>query len=161
MQQEVFLFNESIEFNIALARDGVDRQAVEDAARFVYAHDFIKALPGSYDFTLQGNGSNLSAGQAQLVAFARAIAGGSEVVMLDEATSAVDSVTERLIQRAVDHVFEDKTVIAIAHRLSTIRHSDEILVLDGGQIVERGDHEALLATGGYYARLLKDINETA
>ena len=133
---------------------------MEAAARYVYANEFIDALPGGYDFQLQGNGSNLSAGQGQLIAFARAIASGSEVVMLDEATSAVDSVTERLIQRAVDHVFEDKTVIAIAHRLSTIRHSDEILVLDGGQIVERGDHEALLQTGGYYARLLKDIDKS-
>ena len=158
MQQEVFLFNESIEFNIALQREGIDRQAVIDAARYVYADSFIERLPGAYDFELQGNGANLSAGQGQLIAFARAIASGAEVVMLDEATSSVDSVTERLIQRAIDHVFEDKTVIAIAHRLSTIQHSDEILVLDGGRIVERGRHQQLLDQGGFYANLVEELS---
>jgi ATP-binding cassette subfamily B multidrug efflux pump len=157
MQQEVFLFNESIEFNIALARESGSNSDVIEAAKYVYANEFIERLPGKYDFKLQGNGSNLSAGQGQLIAFARAIAGGSEVVMLDEATSAVDSVTERLIQKAIDHVFEEKTVIAIAHRLSTIQHSDEILVLAGGKIIERGTHITLLAQSGFYANLVEEV----
>jgi ATP-binding cassette subfamily B protein len=93
-----------------------------------------------------------------LIAFARAIAGGSEVVMLDEATSSVDSVTEQLIQKAIDHVFEEKTVIAIAHRLSTIAHSDQILVLDGGAIIERGTHGALMAKAGFYANLVRQLD---
>lgn len=160
MQQEVFLFNESIAFNIALSREHLDKQAVIDAARYVYADEFIERLPGGYQFELKGNGTNLSAGQGQLIAFARAIAGGGEVVMLDEATSSVDSVTERLIQKAVDHVFMDKTVIAIAHRLSTIQHSDEILVLDDGSIIERGTHELLMKKAGFYANLVKDLDST-
>lgn len=158
MQQEVFLFNESIEFNIGLARAPNNDQLVVDAARYVYADKFIELLPGQYDFVLQNNGGNLSAGQGQLIAFARAIAGGSEVIMLDEATSSVDSVTERLIQKAIDHVFEEKTVIAIAHRLSTIQHSDQILVLDGGAVIERGTHDGLIAKAGFYANLVRQLN---
>ena len=157
MQQEVFLFNESIEFNIGLARESGSNNDVIEAAKYVYANEFIERLPGKYNFKLQGNGSNLSAGQCQLIAFARAIADGSEVVMLDEATSSVDSVTERLIQKAIDHVFEEKTVIAIAHRLSTIQHSDEILVLAGGKIIERGTHITLLAQSGFYANLVEEV----
>jgi ATP-binding cassette subfamily B protein len=156
MQQEVFLFNKSIEFNIGLGRPDIDSEAVQAAAQYVYANEFIDQLPGSYQFMLNNNGDNLSAGQGQLLAFARAIASGSDVVLLDEATSSVDSITERLIQRAIDHVFEEKTVIAIAHRLSTIQHSDQILVLDKGRIVERGDHQQLLQLDGFYAGLVKE-----
>ncbi|GAB3114752.1 ABC transporter ATP-binding protein [Aestuariicella hydrocarbonica] len=157
MQQEVFLFNQSIAFNISLEREGISRSDVEAAARYVYADGFIERLPGQYEFQLQGNGSNLSAGQCQLVAFARAIASGSELVLLDEATASVDSVTEQLIQKAIDHVFMDKTVIAIAHRLSTIKHSDQILVLDKGRIIERGSHRELVQIQGFYANLLKEL----
>jgi ATP-binding cassette subfamily B protein len=160
MQQEVFLFNESIAFNIGLARTTADKQSIVAAAKYVYADEFIERLPGRYDFQLTGNGSNLSAGQAQLIAFARSIADGSEVVMLDEATSSVDSVTERLIQKAIDHVFQEKTVIAIAHRLSTIQHSDEILVLDGGVIVERGTHDTLMSRAGFYANLVIELDKS-
>lgn len=157
MQQEVFLFNESIAFNIGMGRDSVSMEAIEAAAKYVYADSFIDVLPGKYDYILRNNGANLSAGQAQLIAFARAIATGSDVILLDEATSSVDSKTERLIQKAIDHVFNDKTVIAIAHRLSTIRHSDEILVLDQGRIVERGSHKSLVAAQGFYANLLHEL----
>jgi ATP-binding cassette subfamily B multidrug efflux pump len=154
MQQDVFLFNKSIAFNIGMGREDISDNDIIAAAQYVYANEFIDQLPEGYQFQCRNNGGNLSVGQAQLIAFARAIAGGSEVVMLDEATSSVDSVTEQLIQRAIDHIFMDKTVIAIAHRLSTIEHSDQILVLTDGMIRERGTHQALVASGGIYADLL-------
>ena len=153
MQQEVYLFNQSIAFNIALAKPHINREQMMQAAKYVYADAFIEQLPRQYDFELKDNGGNLSAGQGQLISFARAIAGGNEVIMLDEATSSVDSLTEKLIQKAIDHLFDAKTVIAIAHRLSTIVHSDEILVLDQGKIVERGNHRTLIALNGIYANL--------
>jgi ATP-binding cassette subfamily B multidrug efflux pump len=155
MQQDVFLFEQNIQFNIALG-DNISDDAVVDAAEYVYAHDFILELPSQYQFELKNNGSNLSAGQAQLISFARSVAQGGQVMMLDEATSSVDSITENLIQKAIGRLFEEKTVIAIAHRLSTIRHSDQILVLNQGKIVEQGNHQDLLAMGGVYAGLLSD-----
>jgi ATP-binding cassette subfamily B multidrug efflux pump len=156
MQQDTFLFEESIRFNISLGNEKINDEAVVEAAEYVYAHEFIKALPGQYECQLTNSGSNLSAGQTQLISFARAIAQGGQVMMLDEATSSVDSITEALIQKALGRLFNDKTVIAIAHRLSTIRHSDQILVLVGGQIVERGDHQTLLDLDGIYTGLLQD-----
>jgi len=154
MQQDVFLFEENIQFNISLGASEISDDAVIDAAQYVYAHDFILGLPGQYQFELKKSGSNLSAGQAQLISFARAVAQGGQVMMLDEATSSVDSITENLIQKAIGRLFEEKTVIAIAHRLSTIRHSDQILVLNQGKIVEQGNHQELLAMDGVYSRLL-------
>jgi len=159
MQQDIFLFNNSIAFNIGLGRENISEQDIIGAANYVYANEFIDQLPGAYQFQCRNNGGNLSVGQGQLIAFARALAGGSEVVMLDEATSSVDSVTEKLIQRAIDHVFMEKTVIAIAHRLSTIRHSDEILVLTDGIIQERGNHDSLMVLNGIYANLVEDKSE--
>ncbi len=159
MQQEGFLFNKSIAFNIGLERDHISQQDIIAAAQYVYADKFIDQLDEGYEFLCKNGGSNLSAGQAQLITFARAIAGGSEVIMLDEATSAVDSVTEDLIQKAIDHVFMEKTVIAIAHRLSTIQHSDEILVLKDGIIQERGTHRSLVEAEGIYADLLHAKDE--
>jgi ATP-binding cassette subfamily B multidrug efflux pump len=156
MQQDVFLFEQDIHFNISLGVDEISDDAVVDAAEYVYAHDFILGLPSQYQFELKNSGSNLSAGQAQLISFARSVAQGGQVMMLDEATSSVDSITENLIQKAIGRLFEEKTVIAIAHRLSTIRHSDQILVLNRGKIVERGSHQDLLAMGGVYSSLLTD-----
>ncbi len=156
MQQDVFLFEENILFNISLGDEEISDEAVVDAAEYVYAHDFILDLPSQYGFELRNSGSNLSAGQTQLISFARAIAQGGQVMMLDEATSSVDSITENLIQKAIGRLFEDRTVIAIAHRLSTIKHSDLILVLHQGKIVEQGNHQALLALEGIYASLLTD-----
>ena len=153
MQQDAFLFEESVDFNISLGAETLSKDAVVDAAKYVYAHDFIMRLPGQYAFQLTNSGGNLSAGQTQLISFARAIAQGGQVMMLDEATSSVDSITEELIQKAIDRLFKEKTVIAIAHRLSTIRNSDQILVMAEGKIVERGSHQALLASGGVYAGL--------
>lgn len=156
MQQDVFLFEQNIHFNISLGADEISDDAVVDAAEYVYAHDFILGLPSQYQFELKNSGSNLSAGQAQLISFARSVAQGGQVMMLDEATSSVDSITENLIQKAIGRLFEEKTVIAIAHRLSTIRHSDQILVLNQGKIVERGSHQDLLAMDGVYSSLLTD-----
>ncbi|MEH6445348.1 MAG: ABC transporter ATP-binding protein [Oceanospirillaceae bacterium] len=156
MQQDVFLFEKNIHFNISLGAKEIAEDAVIDAAEYVYAHDFILGLADQYQFELKNNGSNLSAGQAQLISFARSVAQGGQVMMLDEATSSVDSITENLIQKAIGRLFEEKTVIAIAHRLSTIRHSDQILVLNQGKIVERGSHQDLLAMSGVYASLLTD-----
>jgi ATP-binding cassette subfamily B multidrug efflux pump len=156
MQQDVFLFEQNIHFNISLGDDEISDDAVVDAAEYVYAHDFILGLPSQYQFELKNSGSNLSAGQAQLISFARSVAQGGQVMILDEATSSVDSITENLIQKAIGRLFEEKTVIAIAHRLSTIRHSDQILVLNQGKVVEQGSHQDLLAMGGVYSNLLTD-----
>jgi ATP-binding cassette subfamily B protein len=157
MQQDVYLFEESVSFNISLGKPGIDETAVKQAAAYVYADSFIEQQDDQYDFKLTSNGSNLSAGQTQLISFARSIAQGGQVVMLDEATSSVDSITESLIQKAISRFFKEKTVIAIAHRLSTIRHSDTILVLDQGKIVEQGNHDELVQQGGVYANLLNEV----
>ena len=161
MQQDAFLFEENVNFNISLGNEEVSDEAVMDAAQYVFAHDFIMELPSQYEFELTNSGGNLSVGQTQLISFARAIAQGGQVMMLDEATSSVDSITEDLIQRAIGRLFEEKTVIAIAHRLSTIRNSDQILVLEKGRIVERGKHQELLTMDGVYANLLQDANNIA
>ena len=159
MQQDIYMFNDTVEFNISLGRKSISRSDVEQSALFVYANYFIDQLPGNYQFVVQDNGDNLSKGQAQLISFARAIAGNSELIILDEATSAVDSITEQYIQKAIANIFSKKTVIAVAHRLSTIKNSDMILVLEDGQIIERGNHEQLLKFGGKYARLLHQFEE--
>ena len=156
MMQDVYLFEESIKFNIALGKTDITEAKVEQAARYVYADKFIQHLPRGYDFVLDKNGSNLSNGQTQLISFARAVAQGGQVMMLDEATSSVDSITENLIQKAMQRLFTEKTVIAVAHRLSTIRHSDTILVLEKGEVVERGNHRELIAHNGIYAGLLHE-----
>ena len=152
VHQNVFLFHGSVEFNITLGRR--ERAAAEHAARQVQADEFIRALPGGYRFEVAHGGANLSAGQAQLVSFARAVAADAELVILDEATSSVDSMTEALIERALARLYETRTVIAIAHRLSTIRGADRIVVLDAGEVVEAGTHDELVRRGGAYARLV-------
>ena len=159
MQQETYLFEEKVGFNISLGRESVGSLEVEEAARYVYANKFIEQLPGKFDFQLLENGKNLSEGQARLIVFARAIAGKSDLFVLDEATSSVDSFTENLIQKAIGRIFEDKTVIVIAHRLSTIRHSTNILVISNGFIAERGDHTELVSLNGIYARLLQTLEQ--
>ncbi|OCH61634.1 ABC transporter ATP-binding protein [Vibrio splendidus] len=156
MMQDVHLFEETIQFNIALGKTHLSRTEVEQAARYVYADKFIEQLPQGYGFHLEKNGSNLSVGQTQLISFARAVAQGGQLMMLDEATSSVDSITEDLIQKAMQRLFKEKTVIAIAHRLSTVRHSDTILVLEQGEIVEQGNHQQLVAHNGIYAGLLQE-----
>ncbi len=159
MQQDSHLFEESISFNIALNRPEVSPEKVKEAAKYVYAHTFIELLPEKYDFKILGGGKNLSEGEGRLIVFARALAGESDLIVLDEATSSVDSVTENLIQKAIERIFHDKTVIAIAHRLSTIRNSDLILVIDAGKIVERGSHAELMQISGVYASLLETLEK--
>ena len=159
MQQESYLFEESISFNIALNRPEISQEKIRKAAEYVYAHEFIKDLLEQYEYKLLEGGKNLSEGQGRLIVFARALAGESDLIVLDEATSSVDSVTENLIQKAIERIFHDKTVIAIAHRLSTIRNSDLILVMDSGKIVERGSHGELMGQNGIYAGLVETLEK--
>ncbi|MCZ6553617.1 MAG: ABC transporter ATP-binding protein [SAR324 cluster bacterium] len=157
VHQNVFLFQGSVSFNIGLERAEVSRQMIEDAARYVNAHGFISRLEGGYDFRIAQGGSNLSTGQGQLIALARAVAAQTELIVLDEATASVDSITEHWIQQALERLYHDKTVIAIAHRLSTIREADTIVVLAQGEVAEMGNHQALMARGGLYAGLVGEL----
>jgi ABC-type multidrug transport system fused ATPase/permease subunit len=150
--QDVFLFQGTVEQNLTLGDPEIDRAQVERATRHVNAERFVRAV-GGYDAVLRERGSNLSTGQRQLLAFARALAHAPAVLVLDEATSSVDPETESLIQDALAKLLEDRTAVVIAHRLSTIEHADRILVMHKGELRERGTHAELLARGGLYARL--------
>jgi len=153
--QDVFLFAGTVEENIRLGKDSVTSKQVRAACRTVHADTFIEKLPTSYDAMLQERGSNLSVGQKQLLAFARALAADPAILVLDEATSSIDTETERLIQDAMDKLMADRTSIVIAHRLSTVRRADRILVMHHGQLCEQGTHAELLALDGLYARLYR------
>jgi ATP-binding cassette subfamily B protein len=153
VSQDTFLFYGTVEENITYGAFEADREEVRRAARMAEAHDFIEKLPEGYDTMVGERGVKLSGGQRQRVAIARAILKDPEILILDEATSDVDTETEMLIQRSLDRLTEDRTTFAIAHRLSTIKDADRIVVLDGGRVAERGTHEELLGEGGLYAHL--------
>ena len=154
VSQDTVLFNDSVRANIAYgAGDRYTQAQVEAAARAANAHEFIAALPEGYDTVLGERGTRLSGGQRQRLAIARALLTDPPILILDEATSALDTESERLVQEALDRLLAGRTTFVIAHRLSTIVHATQILVMDAGQVVERGTHDALLARGGAYARL--------
>jgi len=151
--QETVLFHDTVRNNIAYALADIPDEAVERAARAANAHEFIMRLPNGYDTILGERATRLSGGQRQRIAIARAILRDPPILIFDEATSALDSESERLVQDAIERLLEGRTVFVIAHRLSTIRHADQILVIEGGRIVQRGRHDELIAEGGLYRHL--------
>ena len=153
VQQDVFLFAGTIESNIRLGHDEITRQQVEEAGQHVHVDKFIQSLPARYDTAVQERGSTLSVGQKQLIAFARALAHDPRILILDEATSSVDTETEMMIQDALEYLMKGRTSIVVAHRLSTIRNADSILVMHKGRIRESGTHSELIEKGGIYYRL--------
>jgi subfamily B ATP-binding cassette protein MsbA len=152
--QDVFLFADSLFNNITLFDPKISREDVAEAAKKIGVHDFIESLPGGYDYNVKERGVMLSSGQRQLIAFLRAYITQPAILVLDEATSSVDSYTEEVIQKAIDTLTEGKTSIVIAHRLATVKNADRIIVMDQGNIVEQGTHvELLKVSNGYYAKL--------
>lgn len=151
--QDVFLFSDSIRNNITFGDKSISDEQIIEAAKKVGAHDFISQLPGQYDYDVKERGAMLSVGQRQLISFIRAYVFDPKILVLDEATSSIDSETEEMIQVATEKLTEGRTAIIIAHRLATIKNVDRIIVLDKGQIVEQGTHEELLSMNGYYKRL--------
>jgi ATP-binding cassette subfamily B protein len=153
--QDVFLFSGSIVENVTLRNDEISRQQVEEIAKMIGIHDFINQLPGGYDYHVMERGNTLSLGQRQLLSFIRALLFNPSILILDEATSSVDTASEQLIQHAIDKMISGRTSIIIAHRLSTIRKANLIMVLDKGEIKEIGTHDALMQAGGFYYQLNK------
>jgi ATP-binding cassette subfamily B protein len=151
--QDVFLFSDTIMNNITLYDPSISKEEVVEAAKAVGAHSFIERLPGTYDYDVRERGGMLSLGQRQLIAFIRAYVYDPSILVLDEATSSVDPQTEELIQKAIENLTRDRTSIVIAHRLSTVQRADRIAVIDGGRIIESGDHQELLDRGGHYKKL--------
>jgi len=150
--QDVFLFSDSIYNNITLQKD-VSKEEVAEAAAFIGVDEFIDSLPDQYDYNVRERGNMISVGQRQLLAFLRAYVSNPSVLILDEATSSIDTESEALIQKAIDKITEGRTSIVIAHRLATIKKADKILVMEKGEVVEEGKHEELLALNGYYTKL--------
>lgn len=151
--QDVFLFSGSIMDNITLKNSAISREKVREAADLVGALPFIERLPGGFDYNVMERGATLSVGQRQLISFVRAMVYDPKIIVLDEATSSVDTETEELIQAAIQKMMQGRTSIVIAHRLSTIQDADNILVLDKGEIVEQGNHDSLIKKDGAYAQL--------
>ena len=151
--QDVFLFSGSIIDNITLRNPAISREQVIDAAKLIGVDEFIRQLPGGYDYHVMERGSTLSLGQRQLLSFIRALLYNPSILILDEATSSIDTESEMLIEKATDALISGRTSIVIAHRLSTIRKANKIILLDKGELKEMGSHEELLAIGGFYAKL--------
>ncbi len=151
--QDVFLFSGSVLDNLTLMNPQIERERVVDAAKMIGMHDFIMQLPGGYDYNVMERGATLSVGQRQLLSFIRALLYNPSILILDEATSSVDTESEHLIEKAIHSLIAGRTSIVIAHRLSTIKRADAIIVLDKGEIKEMGTHNELLEKGGYYRKL--------
>jgi len=154
--QTPILFQGTVAENIRFGRPDASDAEVVEAAKNVAAHELITRFPGGYDYPIGEGGSGLSTGQKQLISFARALLANPRIVILDEATSSVDSETELRIQRAIRVLLTGRTSLVIAHRLSTVRDADRILVLDEGKIVEDGTHDALITRGAHYSRLYRE-----
>ena len=159
--QDVFLFSGTIADNISMRNPEIDRDSIVHVCQMLGIHNFIMSLPGNYDFDIMERGNNISQGQRQLLSFARALLYDPSVLILDEATSSVDSESEQLIQHAIDTLIQGRTSIVIAHRLSTVRKADEIIVMDHGHITERGNHENLRAAKGAYFELYTAVEKVA
>src|SRR5699024_126110 len=157
--QDTHLFTGTITDNIRYGNLSASEEEMTEAAKLANADSFIRRLPDGYQTMLYSDGSNLSQGQRQLLAIARAAVGHPPVLILDEATSSIDTRTERLIEKGMDAIMEGRTVFAIAHRLSTVRNSKAIMVLERGRIIERGDHEELLGQKGRYYQLYTGMYE--
>lgn len=155
VNQEPILFNDTIANNIALGTGGATPERIEEAARIAHAHDFILRKPEGYDTLVGDRGSKLSGGERQRITIARAVLKNPPILILDEATSSLDTESERAVQEAINNLMQHRTCIVIAHRLSTIQHADEIIVLQDGKIVERGRHTTLLERDGLYRRLVE------
>lgn len=153
--QDVFLFADTIANNISLKDENTSPHHIENAAKQIGVHEFISSLPGGYQYNVKERGTMLSSGQRQLIAFLRAYVSNPGILILDEATSSVDTYTEQLIQKATNKITEGRTSIIIAHRLATIKKADKILVMEAGHIVEMGTHQQLLKKGGYYSDLYR------
>ncbi|MEX0791230.1 MAG: ATP-binding cassette domain-containing protein, partial [Actinomycetota bacterium] len=153
VSQDVFLFSGTVRENIAYGRPDASDEQVEEAARLAEVHDFVMAMPAGYQTVVGERGQKLSGGQRQRISIARAILRDPAILVLDEATSAVDNETEAAIQRSLSKVAEGRTAVVIAHRLSTVRHADKIWVLESGRVAESVTHEDLVDAGGLYAAL--------
>jgi subfamily B ATP-binding cassette protein MsbA len=156
--QEPILFNDTIANNIALGVENVTQQRIEDAATVANALHFIKQKEGGFESNIGDRGSKLSGGERQRLTIARAVLKNPPILILDEATSSLDTESERLVQDAINNMMQNRTSLVIAHRLSTIRHADEIIVLQKGEIAERGTHDQLLIQNGIYRKLV-DMQE--
>jgi ATP-binding cassette subfamily B protein len=153
--QDVFLFSGSIVDNITLRNPAIGMDKVIAAAKMIGMHDFIMQLPGGYDYQVMERGATLSLGQRQLLSFIRALLYDPAILILDEATSSIDTESEQMIEKAIDTLIKGRTSVVIAHRLSTIRKADTIIVLDKGEIKEMGTHKELVEKGGFYASLIE------
>lgn len=158
--QKVYLFHDTVENNIRFGNPAATHEEIAEAAKKARCHDFIEKLPDGYNTVIGEGGSTLSGGEKQRISIARAVLKNASIVILDEATASIDPENEHLIQQAISELTVGKTVIVIAHRLATIEHADQILVVDAGQIVQKGTHSELIQQNGLYRRFI-DIREQA